>query len=89
MNNYTVEYQKQAVKQLQKMDPYASKKIYTWISKNLVNCCNPYFQGKQLKGNLSKYWRYRVGNYRILAEIDNEQIKIIIISAGDRKEIYE
>lgn len=89
MNKYVVKYENKAAKQLQKIDKYDAKKIYQWISKNLIGCTNPYFQGKSLKGNSSRFWRYRVGNYRLLAEINNKEITIIIVSVGHRKEIYE
>lgn len=89
MTKYIVEISPQAKKQLKKIDTYASKKIVTWIDKNLVNCVDPYFQGKPLKGNLSNHWRYRIGNYRLISQIDNNKIKIIIVSVGHRKEIYD
>lgn len=89
LSKYSVDYKKQAQKQLDKLDSYTSKKIYTWIDKNLKNCVNPYICGKPLKGNLNKYWRYRVGDYRLISIIDNDKIKILIISVGHRKEIYD
>lgn len=89
MTKYIVEISPQAKKQLKKIDPYASKKIVTWIDKNLVNCVDPYLQGKPLKGNLSNHWRYRIGDYRVISQIDNNKIKIIIVSVGHRKEIYD
>ncbi len=78
-----------AQKQFSKMDKIQAIQIKKWIEKNLIDTENPYLHGKQLVGNLSKYWRYRVGNYRILAEIDNQNITIIIVSVGHRKEIYD
>jgi len=45
--------------------------------------------GKALKGNLGDYWRYRVGNYRLIAEINDEEIIIIIIGIGHRRDIYK
>ncbi|MCK9544075.1 MAG: type II toxin-antitoxin system RelE/ParE family toxin [Novosphingobium sp.] len=89
MTKYIVEISPQAKKQLKKIDTYASKKIVTWIDKNLVNCVDPYLQGKPLKGNLSNHWRYRIGDYRLISQIDNNKIKIIIVSVGHRKEIYD
>ncbi|WP_062471932.1 type II toxin-antitoxin system RelE family toxin, partial [Jeotgalibaca dankookensis] len=62
--------------------------IMGWITKNLVQTDNPRQQGKALKGELKEYWRYRVGNYRLLADIDDDAIKIILIQIGHRKDIY-
>lgn len=86
--SYKVEFMPKAVKQIKKLDKLHAKQITNWISKNLVNCPNPYLHGKSLKGNLSEYWRYRVGDYRILAKIDSLKIKIFIFKIGNRKEIY-
>lgn len=86
---YKIVYEKKAIKNLSKIDKAQQKLIISWIEKNLSNIDDPKVSGKALKGNLKGYWRYRVGNYRILADINDEEIKIIIINIGHRKEIYK
>ncbi|HCX04078.1 MAG TPA: type II toxin-antitoxin system mRNA interferase toxin, RelE/StbE family [Clostridiales bacterium] len=86
---YQVFYEKKAIKSLSQIDKNQQKMIYAWIEKNLAGTDNPKKYGKALKGNLKEYWRYRVGNYRILADINNEEIRIIIINIGHRKDIYK
>ena len=86
---YKVVYTKKAIKSLRKIDKAQQRLIIAWIDKNLTNSEDPRALGKELKGNLKAYWRYRVGNYRILADIDNDEIKIIIFNIGHRKDIYE
>lgn len=88
MTNYHVVLSKRAIKELQKMDKFNSRVILSWISKNLENCSDPRSKGKQLKGNLSKFWRYRVGDYRILCEIREQEIIIIVVAIGHGREIY-
>ena len=56
--------------------------------KNLENTDDPKRFGRALKGNLKDYWRYRVGDYRIIGEINNNEIKILRINIGHRKDIY-
>lgn len=85
---YTVRYEKQAQKDLKKMDKFQSKIITTWIKKNLMNCDNPRLHGKGLSGDLSGLWRYRVGDYRIIADIDDQNITIFTLKIGHRREIY-
>ena len=63
--------------------------IKTWIEKNLIGTNNPRQHGKGLMGNKSEYWRYRVGDYRILAEIRDAEVIIIIVEVGHRREIYK
>lgn len=85
---YQVVYTKKAIKSLSKIDQSQQKLIIAWIEKNLVHTEDPRILGKSLKGDLKEYWRYRIGNYRILADIDNDEIKIIIFNIGHRKDIY-
>ncbi|MBQ3428328.1 MAG: type II toxin-antitoxin system RelE/ParE family toxin [Mogibacterium sp.] len=85
---YELKYEVKAVKQIRKLDPATRNLIKTWIEKNLLNTDNPRQHGKGLTGTLSQYWRYRVGDYRILAEINDTEIVIIIVEVGHRREIY-
>lgn len=85
---YKVNYTSQAVKQLLKLDRYTRKLIYAWIDKNLQDCENPRLHGKPLTANRSGQWRYRVGDYRLIAEIEDDKIIILVMSVGHRKEIY-
>lgn len=86
--NYHVVYEKKAVKSLSKIDKGQQKMILAWIEKNLINTHDPKQYGKALKGNLKEYWRYRIGNYRLIVDIDAQEIKIIILNIGHRKDIY-
>ena len=85
---YELKYEAKAVKQTKKLDPATRKLIKSWTEKNLLNTDNPRQHGKGLTGSLSQYWRYRVGDYRILAEINDTEIVIIIVEVGHRREIY-
>lgn len=86
--NYKVEYTQQAVKELKKLDNQTRKLILAWIEKNLVDCDNPRQHGKGLTANHSGQWRYRVGNYRLLAEISDSTITILILTIGHRSTVY-
>ena len=86
---YTVEYTKQAVKDLKKLDRPTAALILGWIEKNLVDCDNPRIHGKGLTANRSGQWRYRVGDYRILADIQDDKIVILVLGVGHRREIYD
>lgn len=89
LNNYKVIYSHKAAKQLQKLDKFTSRTIYAWIDKNLQNCLDPRRHGKALSANLSGLWRYRVGDYRLLAEIQDDKIIILILTVGHRRDVYE
>lgn len=86
---YAVEYTPQAVKELKKLDKHTRALIIGWIEKNLVGCENPRQHGKGLTANRSGQWRYRVGDYRLLAEIQEDKIVILILNVGHRSEVYQ
>lgn len=85
---YKVYYTKTALKQLKKIDKTIASFIISYIEDKLIDCSNPRLFGKSLHGNLRDKWRYRVGDYRILAKIDDENIIITVVEIGHRKEIY-
>ena len=88
MKSYSVEYTDEALKALRKMDEHNRQVIYNWIGENLVGCENPRQRGKGLRNNLSGKWRYRVGDYRIIAEIEDARVLILIVDVGHRSVVY-
>ena len=88
MNKFKVEYTPKAVKQLTKLDKYTRTLIYAWIDKNLQDCENPRIHGKGLTSNRSGQWRYRIGDYRLICEIYDEKIIVLVLEVGHRKNIY-
>ena len=85
---YDVEYSKIAMNTIKKMDSSTSNLIRTWIEKNLIDTENPRVKGKALTGDLKGLWRYRIGDYRILAEIQDAKIVILILDIGHKSKIY-
>ena len=78
----------QARKQLKKMDRHVSSLILGWIRKNLEGCDNPRSLGKALTADKAGAWRYRVGDYRIICEIHDNEVVILVLSVGHRREVY-
>ena len=86
---YKVQYSPQAVKQLSKLDPFIARTIYMWIGKNLEGCSNPRLHGKGLTANRSGQWRYRVNDYRLIADIHDDTVTILIVTVGHRRDVYD
>lgn len=86
--SYRVKFSKTAKKQIRKMDNTTSTIIIAWIRKNIEGCNNPRLHGKALMGEYRDYWRYRVGNYRLISKIEDETITVMILGIGHRKDIY-
>lgn len=85
---YTVKISENALKSLGKLDKQIARMILAWIEKNLEGCNNPRQKGKSLSHEKKGIWRYRVGNYRLLANIQDDILIILIIDFGHRKDIY-
>ena len=85
---YTVVYSKQSIKELKKLDRSIAVFIKSWIEKNLVGCENPRIHGKALKGNLATLWRYRIGDYRLVCDIRDNECIILAVAIGHRREVY-
>ena len=75
-------------KSFKKLDKQTQKIIKAWIEKNLMGCENPRLHGKGLTANKSGQWRYRVGDYRILAEIRESELVLVLVEIGHRSRIY-
>ena len=86
---YHVVFEKSVYKSLSKLDKYTAKMLINCISDKLENCENPRIYGKALSSNLSGLWRYRVGDYRIIAKIEDDKVVILIVAIGHRREIYD
>ncbi len=85
---YHVVFSKEALKALKKLDKYTALLITGWIRKNLEGCLDPRIHGKCLTANRSGQWRYRIGDYRLIAHIQDDRVLILILEIGHRKDIY-
>lgn len=85
---WEVVYSERAVKELRKLDKHTAKLIMAWIEKNLIGCTDPRAHGKGLTAR-SGQWRYRIGDYRLLAEIQDDKLVILALSVGHRRDVYE
>ena len=88
MTGYHVELSNAARKALRKLDPGVRAMIVKWLRKNLEGCSDARAHGKALTGSLSGLWRYRVGNYRLIADIQDDRLVILMLEVGHRSEIY-
>lgn len=88
MARYQVRYASTFFKAMDTLDRGRKKVIAKWIDKHLVNVDFPRAPGKYLSGNLSSYVRFRVGSYRIIAKVDDEDFVILNIHVAKRSEVY-
>ena len=86
---YSVETTARFDKEFKKLDRYTQRMLKSWIKKNLVGCSDPRLHGKGLTANRAGQWRYRIGDYRLICEIKDNELIILALTIGHRREIYE
>lgn len=86
---FHVEFTESAKRELDKLDKYTKKIILLWLNKHLEGCDNPRIHGKALTANRVGQWRYRIGDYRVIAKIEDNKLIILVIAIGHRREVYE
>lgn len=78
-----------AAKQLGKLDKAEARRITGFLRQRLATLDDPHSMGKALTGpQLGTYWRYRVGDYRIICDIQDGALCILVIEVGNRREVY-
>ena len=87
--SYRVELSEAYKNAAKEIDKGAEMLILKWLNKNIEGSSNPRAFGKPLKGNLKNYWRYRIGNYRVIVDIQEDKLVILAINVGHRKSIYK
>lgn len=87
--NWTYRFDEQALKELRKLGRPAQHDILAWLDARVVGVADPRRFGKNLKGELAGLWRYRVGDYRILCQIRDDQLVVLVVAVGHRKNINE
>ncbi len=85
---WTIKLSDRAEKQLSKLDKTAAKRITRFLRERVLPLGNPRALGESLSGSLDTYWKYRVGSYRILCELQDELLTISVVKIGHRKERY-
>lgn len=81
-------YTKKSLKTFSKLDKSAQKRIIAFTNE-LESLENPRIKGKALKGELSEYWRYRVGDYRLVCEIFDDKMLILCLKVDKRDKVYK
>ncbi|WP_145482016.1 type II toxin-antitoxin system RelE family toxin [Yersinia aldovae] len=86
---WTINYSDRALKSLRKMDKQNARRIVDFMDLRIAVAVDPRQSGKPLKGELGEFWRYRVGDYRILCEIRDDELVILAATIGHRREVYD
>lgn len=85
---WTIDYTKTALSQLRKLDKQSARRILDFLDERVAQRDDPRSTGKALTGPLGGLWRYRVGDFRIVCEIQDGELRVLVIELCNRKEIY-
>ncbi|MGS2717038.1 type II toxin-antitoxin system RelE family toxin [Eionea flava] len=86
---WTVEFDDAAAKELRKLDKQAQHEILRYFRKRIATDKDPRRFGKPLARDLAGLWRYRLRNYRMICNIENNKLIVLVLRVGHRKDIYE
>ncbi len=84
---WAIEYLNGTKKQLRKLSPEVASRIVTFMNERVLNGGGPYSVGGALTGKWSGFWRYRVGDYRVICRMQDEKL-IVLVEIGHRSDIY-
>ncbi len=87
--NWQIEVSETAAKQLERLDKPVQARIFKYLKERLLNTKNPRAFGKGLTGDKAGLWRYRVGDYRIICQVKDEIVTVLVLEVGHRKTIYD
>jgi len=85
---WTLKFTNTALKQLHKLDKLTADQITRILEGKVAKSANPRGFGKALTGELKGYWRYRIGDYRVICELKDRELIILALAIGHRREIY-
>ncbi len=86
--SWTINYARSALKDAKKIDVQTKRKIRAYLHKYIAQLDDPRKFGKPLKGRFSELWRYRVANYRIICDIKDHELIILVLRIAHRKNVY-
>lgn len=85
---WTINYSDTALRNLKKLDKKVARRIVDYMQERIASADDPRVVGKALTGPLGGLWRYRVGDYRIICEVQDGILTILVLEIGNRKEVY-
>ncbi len=86
---WKVELSALAQKNLDQLDPQTARRMLSFLFERVEHLDDPRSIGEALKGSkLGEFWKYRVGDYRIISNIEDGALRILVVKIGNRREVY-
>ena len=87
--SWVCKFDRRALRELNKLDPQSKRQILAYLEERIETDADPRRFGKRLKAKLAGLWRYRVGSYRVICQIVDNELIVLVLAVGHRKTIYE
>ncbi|MGH9497126.1 MAG: type II toxin-antitoxin system RelE family toxin [Candidatus Sulfotelmatobacter sp.] len=85
---WTIEYSDTARNQLRKLDKAGARRILDYMEERIAPLDDVRTMGKALRGPLGEFWRFRVGDYRIICDVEDKILRVLVVRIGNRKDVY-
>ncbi len=86
--SWQIEYTDTAKNQLGKLDKQTARRIVDYMDDRVLGLDDPRNTGKMLTGVFGGLWRYRIGDYRVICEIQDQALRVLVLRMGNRREVY-
>jgi mRNA interferase RelE/StbE len=86
---WKIEFKLRAAKELKKLDPKQSRQILAWLRIRLDSGADPRLFAEQLTGNFKEFWRFRIGDFRVVFQPHEQKLLILIVKVGHRRDVYK
>jgi mRNA interferase RelE/StbE len=86
---WAIEFERAALKELEKLDKPVVRRILKFLQERVGKLDDPRKIGARLQGTLSEFWKYRVGDYRLICSLENDRLIVLVLRIGHRREVYK
>lgn len=86
---WKIEFDPAARRELEKLDKSVSERILKFVHVRVAALDDPRRIGERLKGPLREFWKYRVGDYRLICSLENDRLVVLVLRIGHRREVYK
>ena len=83
---WRIEFTASAERALRKLDPRVTRRLFAFLRERAT--ADPRSHGKALQGDRVGYWRYRIGDYRVICHLEDQRLRVLVVRVAHRREIY-
>ena len=86
---WTIDYTDSARRELKRLDKQVARRIVDYMDNHVAPLKDPRSVGKALTGDLGTFWRYRVGDCRVICDIQDKEVRVLVVRVGHRRDVYD